>query len=202
MREMGASTRLSADGRTQRSERSRTAIVSAMLDLIGEGALAPTAQQVAERANVGVRTVFRHFSDMDTLFATMNEQLTARVEPLFVEDVQTGPLAARVDAFVDRRLEIFGTIAPYLRSSVTQRWRSEFLRKEHERTIRVLRQDLRRWLPELEDRPPEVADALELILSFEGLLRLRFDQRLGPRRIAAVLRRSIPALLRSDPANG
>lgn len=198
---MGASSTISADGRTQRSERSRSAIVQALLELIGEGTFTPTAQQVAERADVGVRTVFRHFSDMDTLFATMNEQLTRRVEPLFVDEVQTGPLEARVDAFVDRRLEIFGTIAPYLRSSVSQRWRSEFLRKEHERTVRILRQDLRRWLPELEQRPPEVADALELILSFEGLLRLRFDQRLGPRRIAAVLRRSVLALLGSGGAD-
>jgi AcrR family transcriptional regulator len=198
---MGESQRLSSDGRTQRSERSRSAIVQAMIELIGEGALAPTAQQVAERADVGVRTVFRHFSDMDTLFATMNEQLTARVEPLLVEAVQTGPLEERVDGLVERRLEIFGTIAPYLRSSVTQRWRSEFLRKEHERTIRTLRQDLRRWLPEVESAPAEVADALELLLSFEGLLRLRFDQRLGPRRMGAMLRWAILALLRSeDPA--
>ena len=52
------------DGRRLRSERSRQAIIDAMMELIGEGNLVPTAQQASERAGVGIRTVFRHFSDM------------------------------------------------------------------------------------------------------------------------------------------
>ena len=134
---------LPTDGRSRRSERSRTAIVQAMLELIGKGALSPTAQQVAERADVGVRTVFRHFSDMETLFATMNDQLTAEVDSLFVDTVQTGPYEDRVDALIERRMTIFGTLAPYVRSSTLQRWRSAFLQREHERTTRLLRRDLR-----------------------------------------------------------
>jgi AcrR family transcriptional regulator len=191
---MVTSTDLATDGRIQRSERSRTAIVQALLELIGEGSLSPTAQQVAERANVGVRTVFRHFSDMETLFSTMNDQLSEEVDSLIVEKVQSGPYEERVDALIERRMMIFGKLAPYLRSSTLQRWRSAFLQAEHERTIRVMRRDLRRWLPEVESAPTEVADALEMILSFEALNRLRIDQRLSLRRTAVVLRRSILAL--------
>ncbi len=189
-----------SDGRIQRSERSRTAIVDAMLELIGEGSPAPTAQQVAERADVGVRTVFRHFSDMDTLFATMNAQIRAEVHSLFVEEVQTGALEARIDGLIERRLEIFGTLAPYLRSGVGQRWRSTFLQEEHERTVRILRHDLRRWLPEVEDLDAERVEALELMLSFESLDRLRVDQRLSIRRTAAVLRSALLALMQPDTA--
>jgi AcrR family transcriptional regulator len=188
---MGTSSPSRPDGRIQRSERSRTSIVQAMLELIGEGSLAPTAQQVAERADVGVRTVFRHFSDMETLIATMNEQLSKEVESLFVDEVQKGPFDERVDLLIERRMEIFATIAPYLRSSSTQRWRSKFLQKEHERTTRLLRVDLRRWLPEVESFPRDVAELLELVLSFEAVNRLKTEQRLGLRRTAAVLRRAI-----------
>ena len=195
--DMTTSTDLPTDGRIQRSERSRTAIVQAILELIGEGSLSPTAQQVAERADVGVRTVFRHFSDMETLFATMNEQISAEVNPLFVEKVQTGPYQGRVDALIERRMTIFGTLAPYVRSSTLQRWRSAFLQTEHERTIRVMRRDLRRWLPEIESAPTDVVDALEMVLSFEAWNRLRVDQRLGLRRTEAVLRRSILDLTRA-----
>ncbi len=194
---MGTSTTLPTDGRTQRSERSRTAIVQAMLELIGEGSLSPTAQQVAERADVGVRTVFRHFSDMETLFSTMNEQIKGEVESLFIEKVQTGPYEQRVDGLIERRMEIFATLAPYIRSSTLQRWRSAFLQAEHERTIRTLRLDLRRWLPEIESLAVEVGDALELIVSFEALNRLRVDQRLPLRRTVAVLRKTILDLTRS-----
>jgi len=191
IRNMATSTDLPTDGRVQRSERSRTAIVQALLELIGEGSVSPTAQQVAERADVGVRTVFRHFSDMETLFSTMNDQLNAEVASLFVEKVQTGSFEDRVDALIERRMTIFGKLAPYVRSSTIQRWRSAFLQAEHERTIRVLRRDLRRWLPEIESAPTEVADALEMILSFEAWNRLRVDQRLSLRRTALVLHRSI-----------
>ena len=55
------------DGRALRSERSRRPIVEALFALVGEGVLQPTAQQVADRAGVGIRTVFRHFEDMDAL---------------------------------------------------------------------------------------------------------------------------------------
>ena len=197
---MGTSATLPTDGRTQRSERSRTAIVQAMLELIGEGSLSPTAQQVAERADVGVRTVFRHFSDMETLFSTMNEQIKGEVESLFIEKVQTGPYEQRVDGLIERRMEIFTSLAPYIRSSTLQRWRSAFLQAEHERTIRTLRVDLRRWLPEIESLPTEVGDALELIVSFEALNRLRVDQHLTLRRTVAVLRRTILDLTKTQPS--
>jgi AcrR family transcriptional regulator len=195
---MGTSTTLPTDGRIQRSERSRTAIVQAMLELIREGSLSPTAQQVAERADVGVRTVFRHFSDMETLFSTMNEQIKGEVESLFIEKVQTGPYEQRVDGLIERRMAIFATLAPYIRSSTLQRWRSAFLQAEHERTIRTFRLDLRRWLPEVESLPAEVGDALELIVSFEALNRLRVDQRLTLRRTVAVLRKTILDLTRTQ----
>jgi len=194
---MATHTDLATDGRIQRSERSRTSIVQAILELIGEGSLSPTAQQVAERADVGVRTVFRHFSDMETLFATMNDRLVAEVDSLFVEKVQTGPYEHRVDGLIDRRMTIFGTLAPYVRSSTLQRWRSTFLQTEHERMIRVMRRDLRCWLPEVESVPVDVADALEMILSFEAWNRLRVDQRLGLRRTALALRRSVLDLMRA-----
>lgn len=193
---MVTSTEFPTDGRIQRSERSRTAIVQAILELIGEGSLSPTAQQVAERANVGVRTVFRHFSDMETLFATMNDRLTEEVSSLFVEKVQTGAYADRIDALIERRMTIYGILAPYVRSSTLQRWRSAFLQSEHERMIRVLRRDLRHWLPEVDSAPTEVADALEMVLSFEAWNRLRVDQKLGLSRTADVLRRSVLDLTR------
>jgi AcrR family transcriptional regulator len=188
---MSTSSELQTDGRIKRSERSRTAIVQAMLELIGEGSLSPTAQQVAERADVGVRTVFRHFSDMETLFATMNEKLTADVDSLFVESVQTGSFEERVEALIERRSAIFSALAPYVRSSTLQRWRSAFLQSEHERSIRVMRRDLRRWLPEIESSRSEIADGVEMILSFEAWNRLRIDQRLSLRRTAVVLRQAV-----------
>ena len=192
---MSTPAEIPTDGRIKRSERSREAIVLSMLELIAEGSLSPTAQQVAERADVGVRTVFRHFSDMETLFAAMNDRLSEQVTTLFVDAQQTGPLSQRIRAMVERRQTLFEKLSPYLRASAIQRERSEFLRAEHARGVKRLRRDLHRWLVEIEDVPPEDAAALEALLSFETYYHLRADQKLSLRKTGAVLQRSVERLL-------
>ncbi|MEO8374286.1 MAG: hypothetical protein ABI471_03615, partial [Sphingomonas bacterium] len=57
--------RRSTDGRRRRSETSRDKIVEAMLAIVAEGQITPSAEQVALRAEVGLRSVFRHFKDME-----------------------------------------------------------------------------------------------------------------------------------------
>ena len=67
------------DGRRLRSNRSRQLIIESMLELIKQGNLVPTAQQVADHANVGIRSVFRHFEDMESIFETASELCHTRV---------------------------------------------------------------------------------------------------------------------------
>ncbi len=72
----------SADGRVRRGAQNRDRILDALYALIGEGELQPTAEQVARRAGVGERTVFRHFEDMETLHAELSGRLRREVAPL------------------------------------------------------------------------------------------------------------------------
>ena len=52
------------DGRRLRSERTRLSIVEAALALQEEVVLVPTAQQIADRAGLPIRTFFRHFEGL------------------------------------------------------------------------------------------------------------------------------------------
>ena len=183
------------DGRRERSERSREAIVQALLDLIREGHLSPTAEQVAIRADVGVRTVFRHFDDMDNLYSSINDRVTAEVSALFVTEDQTGPLPVRITQLVDRRCAFFERIAPFARATQIQRGRSEFVQREHVSLLRILRRDLRRWLPEIESVDREAVEALDAGLSFEVWNRLRLDQRLSAKRAVQTIERIVRAIL-------
>ena len=63
------------DGRTARSQRTRSAIVAACIELVEEGDLRPTAPRVAERAGVSVRSVFQHFDDLEGLFAAVGDRV-------------------------------------------------------------------------------------------------------------------------------
>ncbi len=59
------------DGRTLRANNSRQKIVDAMLSLVRAGDISPSAESVATTANVGLRTVFRRFSEMEILYREM-----------------------------------------------------------------------------------------------------------------------------------
>src|SRR5437870_4843088 len=64
-------TGASADGRTARGQRTRAAVVDALLALLEEGDLRPPAPRIADRAGVSLRSVFQHFADRETLFAAV-----------------------------------------------------------------------------------------------------------------------------------
>ena len=63
------------DGRRLRSERNKQKIVTAMMELVREGDYDPSVASIAERAGVGLRTVFRHFDDVDTLYREISCQM-------------------------------------------------------------------------------------------------------------------------------
>lgn len=177
------------DGRRRRSERSREAIVQALFDVVGAGQLRPPARVVAERAGVDIRTVFRHFADMETLYAEMNERLRREAEPLLSSESPTGTLPERVERLVEERVAFFERIAPYKRSGDLQRRDSPFLQDQHQLLMRELRANLRRWLPELAEAPAALLDALDLATSFEAWDRLRTLQRLGRERAQSAMAR-------------
>jgi AcrR family transcriptional regulator len=186
---------LASDGRVRRGERSEQAIVEALIDLVGRGILEPTAQQVAARAGVGIRTVFRRFSDMERLFVEMSTRMQAEVLPLLLDGEPRGDLVARARALVDRRVVFYERIARYKRAANLKRSRSPYLRDRHAELVQLLRGELLRRLPELRRAPAALVDALELATSFEAWDRLRIEQRLGRERAHAAVERIVLVLI-------
>jgi len=185
------------DGRALRSERSREALVSALVELVGEGKLVPTAQQVAERAGVGIRTVFRHFKDMESLFSAMADALRADFESLLAA-APVGSFEERAVRLARQRAEAYEFIAPYERSTRVQLWRSEFLRQEHSRWARKLRAGFQTAFPEIAEASStgaDIADALEMALSFSSWDRLRSEQKLSARRSAEAMELAVRAIV-------
>ena len=78
-----SSAKENPDGRRRRADTSRQRIVDAMMELMKAGEIAPSAETIALKAGVGRRTVFRLFSDMETVYAEIQHAMLARIEPLF-----------------------------------------------------------------------------------------------------------------------
>ena len=113
----------SSDGRRQRSERSQTAIIAAALALMEEGTLVPTAQQVADRAGVGIRSFFRHFADMDSLFLAVDASLLDSYEALFRVDDRSGSLGQRTVRAIDLYGNAFDKLSQIVLCTKALLWR-------------------------------------------------------------------------------
>lgn len=184
-----------ADGRRRRSAQSREAIVTAMFELIGEGDLRPSAQRVADRAGVGIRTVFRHFDEMDRLYAEMNARLRARVRPLLKTKTAAGALARRARGLVATRCDIYERLGPFKRSANLHRQSSAYLQKMHRSMVRDLRADLELWLPEIKTVPERLGSAVEVAVSFEAWDRLRSDQKLSQKDTREAMQMIVDSLV-------
>ena len=177
----------SSDGRRQRSERSQTAIIKAALSLMDEGTLVPTAQQIADRAGVGIRSFFRHFADMDSLFLAADEMLISSYEALFEVDDRAGTLSQRVARAIDLYGNAFDKLRPIILCTQAQLWRSPKLRENYAWHQKRLRKELELWLPEVASLPKDRREALHAIASFDMWHRLREHQGLSPKASAGIV---------------
>ncbi len=188
------------DGRAARAERTRNAVVDALLDLIEEGELTPTAQAVAERAGVSLRIVYVHFEDHHKLFAAAAARHTERILADIKPIAATGTLAARLDAFVTVRARIYQRVFNVRRAArlyehgspvVAQTLR--FVRAlKREEAERVFERELQSLSPSARrDR----AAALGAVTSFNTWESLRAHQQLSVEDAKRVWRGLIAAVL-------
>lgn len=188
-----------ADGRRERSRSSRTKIVAALLDLVGKGDVSPSAARVAEVAGVGLRTVFRHFEDMDALYREMGEVIEARVLPILLQPPVGASWKEKIIDLAERRAKVFEAIMPYRISANLRRFESQYLMHDYRRMLRFESESIDAHLP------PEVrADAagargLDVILSFQTWRLLRHDQELPVADAQHVVRRLLGAALAQLP---
>jgi len=169
-------TQQSTDGRVLRSERNRLLIIDAMIELVYEGVYMPTAQQVADKANIAIRTIFRHFSEMDQLYAEVDERMFVRYIELFSGGKRTGTLQERIKNSINRHAKAYTEITPIALGTMSQLWRSKQVKKSYFAHQKRLRADLEDWMPELLQVDPNHREAIYGLISFDYLYRLRVVQ--------------------------
>ena len=184
------------DGRRARRNRSRDLAVDAVLDLLGEGVLRPTAQQVAERSGVSLRSIFRIFDDVETLNAAAAARQLSRIRHLFVDVVPTGTLPERVAQVVDINARLYESVAPIRRAALRAAPESPALQEQLARARGWVRSEVERvFAPELATAHRDVTPAVELVLSFEAWDQLRSGQGVSLPRATATVVRTVTALL-------
>ena len=174
------------DGRRRRAQTSRDRIVAAMLALVEEGHITPSADLVAGRAAVGLRTVFRHFADMESLYAAMTTALSRHY------DLGPLPFAAadwrgQVLEGAERRIATYETLLPFKRAADAHRHMSPAIQEEHARVLAVMRARLVSIVPDEIVSQGRVIETIDLLLSFDVWQRLRGDQDLSVEAARAIV---------------
>src|SRR3954467_5526620 len=109
----------SIDGRNARADRTRRALMEAMLALLDEGDLRPTAAAIAARAGVSERTLFQRFPDRESLFQGAALAQAERIGPLVKElPGPDTPVDERVKAFVAQRTLVLERVSPVRRAAL------------------------------------------------------------------------------------
>ena len=150
MHNLQSKRRLEQDGRRLRSLTSQNIIVDAMIILVQRGILEPTAQQVADEAGIGIRTVFRQVQDKENLFSKMDEKVRADLQEILDRAAHPqGNLKERIEGLIELEAEIFEKNLQFLRATLANKWKYNTLQKNYERNQRNIKSFLYTWIPEL-----------------------------------------------------
>lgn len=175
------------DGRRVRGADNRRRIVDALLALVQSGVVMPSADEVATEAGVGLRTVFRHFADMESLYREISERMTVEIMPIVQRPFSSNDWRERLEELVERRSQVFERLLPFKVAGDAHRHGSPFLTTEQSAIVKTLREALRNAIgPKAIDDKLRF-EALDLMLSFESWRRLRVDQGLSARDSRAVM---------------
>ncbi len=167
------------DGRRVRGHENRRKIIEAMLAIINEGTISPSAEEVATRANVGLRTVFRHFDDMDSLYRELSEVMTGELMPIAAAPMPEGGWREKIAELATRRSQVFEKMMPFKIAADVHRHRSKYLLDEHAQLNVIQRTILCDALAPVVRLEGVTLEALDLLMSFDVWRRLRKDQKLS-----------------------
>jgi AcrR family transcriptional regulator len=189
------------DGRRVRRDKNRDAVVDALLTLYGEGNLEPGSAEIAERAGLSPRSLFRYFDDVDDLCGAAIARQAERIRPLTaLAAPPTDPLPSRINAVVSQRIAMYDAMGDV---GAVARLKAPFLpivAAELTRMRSFLRGQLRQlFAGELAAVPAERAAAalvaVDVLTSFESYQLLRHDHSLSRADAARILVEGLTTLL-------
>lgn len=170
------------DGRLLRTQRSRQAILDAAFHLMHTDGIMPTAQVIADKAGITIRTLFRHFPEMDLLYREMHELTFEASAKEYQKGDKTGTLEQRASNAVVTFTNAYSKLRNIFLVTKSMLRGSAFLRENYAQTQKNLSKRLLDWLPELADMPDDTHAAVDALLSFEFWHRLHVIQGVSKKR--------------------
>jgi AcrR family transcriptional regulator len=189
------------DGRRLRRARNREAAVEALIELYSEGHLSPSASEIALRAGLSPRSLFRYFDDMNDLVRAGIEHRARVILPLVERQLPTDrDRPTRIADLVALRLELHEAAGLVGRVARMRSWKQPLVSENLSFLRRVLRRQTRdSFAPELdqcsESERRRIVSAIELLTSFEAIELALYDQGFERDELESMMQTNIDSLL-------
>ena len=161
------------DGRFARSKKTKDAIVRALLKLLRNTPF-PTAEQVAKESKIGLRTVYRKFKDMESIYLSLHEECMHSLGQIFNSDVDLDrPFNERVSFAIRERFTIYEKYETLFIATISNSARLPTLVNQVAESYQFMRERFIKIVPEIENLSTIKSDLLFTRILFPSWFSLR-----------------------------
>ena len=161
------------DGRFARSKKTKDAIVRALLKLLRNTPF-PTAEQVAKESKIGLRTVYRQFKDMESIYLSLHEKCMHSLGQMFDSDIDLNKsFKERVNFAISERLTIYEEYETLFIATISNSARLPTLVNQVAESYQIMRERFIEIVPEIKNLSTIKSDLLFARITFPPWFSLR-----------------------------
>ena len=175
------------DGRKLRSESTSDHILNTAIEIARKGNIDNMSfNSIAKEANIGTRTIFRHFKDQETLQESLDRKLGEEFTSSFSLINKEDKLENRIENVSSTLIKLYVKNQNIIRWNLRNIWTDKNLRKNMFSWNKILRNFLYSILPEIRFKKKSEREIIFECMSFIFFLRLNVVQGLNQEQIKKI----------------
>ncbi len=179
--------KLKKDGRKLRSESTADHILNTAIKIARKGDINNMSfNSIANEANIGTRTIFRHFKDQESLQDSLDQKLSEEFTSYFSKINKEDNLEKRIENVSSSLIQFFVKNQNIIRWTLRNIWRDKNLRKNMFSWNQILRNFVYSILPEIKGKKKSEREIIFECMSFLFFLRLNIVQGLNEQEIKEI----------------
>jgi AcrR family transcriptional regulator len=176
--------KLKKDGRKLRSESTADHILNTAIKIARKGNIdSMSFNSIAKEANIGARTIFRHFNDQASLQESLDQKLAEEFTSYFSKINKEENLEQRIENVSSTLIQFFVKNQNIIRWTLRNIWRDKNLRQNMFSWNQILRNFVYSILPEIQEKKKSEREIIFECMSFLFFLRLNVVQGLNQEEI-------------------
>ncbi len=175
------------DGRKLRSESTADHILNTAIKISRKGNIDKMSfNSIAKEANIGTRTIFRHFKDQESLQESLDRKLGEEFAISFSKINKADNLERRIENVSSTLIKLYVKNQNIIRWNLRNIWRDKHLRKNMFSWNQILRDFVYSILPEIQEKNNSEREVIFECMSFMFFLRLTVVQGLNEEQIKKI----------------